>query len=120
MTTGVDVDVGAGAGSTVLETGSGALSATGSWVAAGVGSCAVIDGSAVGALEDSGSACNGCASAVDEGVSGAEGAGVGAGAGAAPGRLRAALGANFLPVVFSSHHALAESVRGFYMGTTHC
>lgn len=51
-------------------------------------------------MEDWGSACG---SAVDAGVSGAgvdAGAGVEPGTEAAAGRRRAALGANFLPVVF--------------------
>jgi hypothetical protein len=80
----------------------------------------VVEDSAAGAFEGSGSgsACEVCGSAAGAGVSGAEGvaAGVGA-AGAAPGLRRAALGANFLPVVFSSHD-LAEVVP--HIGTTHC
>lgn len=68
-----------------------------------------MDGATAGAFEGWGSACG---SAVDAGVSGA---GVDADADvepateAAAGRRRAALGANFLPVVFSSHD-LAQSV----------
>jgi hypothetical protein len=75
----------------------------GSCVAAGVGgnSCRAAVTS-LGGIDDSGSACVVCASTI---------AGVGAGAagleaaatGTAPGLLRAALGANFLPVVFSKH-----------------
>jgi hypothetical protein len=83
-----------------LETGWGVGSTDCSWVAAGVGRCAAVESSAAGAFEASGSACEVCASAAGAGVSGAEGVGVGA-AGAAPGLRRAALGANFLPVVFS-------------------
>ena len=84
------------------------LPVAGAWVAAGVGSSAVVGGSVAGAFEGSGSACEVCDSA------GAEGVGVGAAA--AAGRRRAALGANFLPVVFSSH-GLAESAP--LHGTTH-
>ena len=94
--------------SAVLGTAWGVVAVVGSWVAAGVGSSAVVGGSVAGAFEGSGSACEVCDSA------GAEGVGVGAAA--AAGRRRAALGANFLPVVFSGH-GLAESAP--LHGTTH-
>ena len=70
---------------------------------AGVGNCAAAVGSS-GAIDDSGSVCAVCASAVGAVGSGAVGFGAVA-AGAAPGLLRAALGANFLPVVFSCHES---------------
>jgi hypothetical protein len=66
----------------------------GSCVAAGVGSCAAGVGSSA-AVDDSGSVWGVCASTGGAAGSGAEALG------AAPGRRRAALGANFLPVVFS-------------------
>lgn len=69
-----------------------------SWVAAGVGKgAAVVDASAV--IDDSGSGCVVCASTA--GGVGSAAAGLG-GAAAGAGLLRAALGANFLPVVFST------------------
>jgi hypothetical protein len=82
-----------------------------------VGSCTVAAGSVVGVLEGEGSVCEVCDCAVVAGASGAEGVGVGAAVAAAPGLLRAALGANFLPVVFSNH-GLAQSAP--LHGTTHC
>jgi hypothetical protein len=86
-----------------------------------VGSCTVAAGSVVGVLEGSGSGsvCEVCDCAVVAGASGAEGVRVGAAVAvaAAPGLLRAALGANFLPVVFSNH-GLAQSAP--LHGTTHC
>lgn len=117
------VTTGAGAGA-------GGGSTAGSWVASGVGSWAGVENSAGaledtdGALEDSGSGCEVWGTAVDAGVSGADDAGVEAGAAgtaAAPGLLRAALGANFLPVVFSNQ-GLAH-FGAFARGTTtatHC
>jgi hypothetical protein len=75
------------------------FSILGSWVAAGVGSCATLEGS-LGAIDDSGSICAVCASMVGAVSSGTEVFGAAA-AGTAPGLLLAALGANFLPVVFS-------------------
>lgn len=65
-----------------------------------------------------GSVCEVCASAVDVVGSGAEGT-AGATAGAAPGRLRAALGANFLPVVFSVQDLAASEEKGAHTAT-HC
>lgn len=105
--------VGAGSGGSSLGVGS-TITAR-SCVAAGVGNWAGVDGATAGALEDWGSACG---SAVDAGVSGAgvdDGTGVEPGTEAAAGRRRAALGANFLPVVFSSHD-LAQSVPWGDMG----
>jgi hypothetical protein len=94
----------------------GVVSKVGSCVAAGVGSCTAVGGSVAGAFEGSGSVCEVCDSTVAAGVSGAEGVGVGVAAAATPGLRRAALGANFLPVVFSAH-GLAELVP--LHGTTH-
>jgi hypothetical protein len=65
-----------------------------------VGSAAVVVSSV---LDDSGSGGVGCASTTGGVGSGAAGLDAGAAAGAAPGLRRAALGANFLPVVFSDH-----------------
>jgi hypothetical protein len=108
-----------GSGSAGVGDGSGAVLVTagaiegswtgswaGSWVAAGVGSCTAVNGTAGGAFDGSGSACGVCDSGAGVGVSAAEGVDVGVGAGAAgaaPGLRLAALGANFLPVVFSNY-----------------
>jgi hypothetical protein len=86
----------AGAASGTLDVGAGTGWAVGSWVAAGVGSW---EGAAPSALDDSGSGGVLCASTAGGVGSGAAGLAAGA---AAPGRRRAALGANFLPVVFSA------------------
>jgi hypothetical protein len=92
---------GAVEGSAVLVAGFGVAFTAESCVAAGVGGCT--EGGGSGEV---------CDSAVAAGVSGAEGVGVGAGAGL----RRAALGANFLPVVFSGC-GLAKSAP--HHGTTH-
>jgi hypothetical protein len=86
--------VGAAPGTLGVDAGTGWVA--GSWVAAGVGSCA---GAAPSALDVSGPGCVLCASTAGGVGSGAAGLAAGA---AAPGRRRAALGANFLPVVFSA------------------
>ena len=88
--------VGHGGGSLGVGSGEGTVVTTGSCVATGVGSW----------------------TGVDAGVS-SDADGVGVGAEGAPGLRRAALGANFLPVVFSSH-GLAKSVPCFGHGATHC
>jgi hypothetical protein len=85
--------MGAASGTVGVGGGTGSVD---SCVAAGVGSCAAAAGSA---LDDSGSGCVLCASTAGGVGSGAAGLAAGA---AAPGRRRAALGANFLPVVFSA------------------
>lgn len=91
--------IGAGhaGGSFGVGSGEGTVVTTGSCVATGVGSW----------------------TGVDDSVSDVDGVGVGVGAEGAPGLRRAALGANFLPVVFSSH-GLAKSMPCFGHGATHC
>ena len=89
------IGAGHGGGSIGVGSGEGTVESAGSCVATGVGSW----------------------TGVDAGVSDADGVGVGAAG--APGLRRAALGANFLPVVFSSH-GLAKSVPCSGHGATHC
>jgi hypothetical protein len=74
----------------------------GSWVAAGVGSWTAVADSA----------------GVAEGTGAVEGAAAGAAAGAA--RRRAALGANFLPVVFSGERVSRAEADGRKAAAAHC
>lgn len=82
------------------------LSVLCTWVATGVGNCAVTAGSSA-AIEDSGSGCAVCASTTGGVGSGAAGLGAAA---AGAGLRRAALGANFLPVVFSTQSSASPVV----------
>lgn len=93
----------------------GVLFPVSSWVGTGVGNCTAGIDSAAGVSRASRLGCEVGGSAVDARVSGAAADDDGA-AGAAPGLRRAALGANFLPVVFSIH-VLAARVLSH--GTTH-
>jgi hypothetical protein len=98
---GVFGTVAAGTASSMLGVACGTARILDSCVAAGVGNwAAAVDSSA--APDDSGSTCEVCASTTGGVGSGADGLGA-VTAGAAPGLRLAALGANFLPVVFSMH-----------------
>jgi hypothetical protein len=105
----VIVNAGSTEGSRVTGAARGVSCLATSCVAAGVGSCGTGECSVAVAIHDSG--CEVCGSTMGAADSGAENVGAVA-AGAAPGRRRAALGANFLPVVFLLMKELKVAATG--------